>query len=198
MTSNEKKSPKRDYEMKERARKVEETRQRITEAAVELHGSVGPAQTTVTEVARLAGVRRATVYNHFPSDEELLEACSSHWLQGHPPPDATRWAQVEDPDARLGTALEELYRWYAGGREMMSNSLRDASLVPALAKALEKRWWPYMDQVVDILAEGRSDPHPHLGPILRLAVSFHSWETLRGAGLDDAEAAEVAAGLVPD
>ena len=76
-----KKSDSRPYRLRERARKMEETRQRITEAAVQLHRSVGPARTTVSEIAARAGVRRMTVYNHFPSDAELIDACSSHFVQ---------------------------------------------------------------------------------------------------------------------
>ena len=104
MSTEKQTSRKRDYEMKVRAEKLEETRRRITEAAVELHGTVGPARTTVTEVARLAGVRRATVYNHFPGDVELLDACSAHWIQENPPPDPEAWGAVEDPACLLYTS----------------------------------------------------------------------------------------------
>ena len=51
-----------------RAELQEQTRLRITEAAVELHGTLGPARTSVTAVAERAGVERATVYRHFPDE----------------------------------------------------------------------------------------------------------------------------------
>ena len=54
-------SESRPYRKAERARQEQETRLRITEAAVEMHRTVGPANTTMTEVAELAGVSRATV-----------------------------------------------------------------------------------------------------------------------------------------
>lgn len=197
MSIETKASRKRDYEMRIRAEKLEETRRRITEAAVELHGTVGPARTTVTEVARLAGVRRATVYNHFPGDDELLDACSSHWIRENPPPDPETWAAVADPAERLGSALPELYAWYAANREMMGNSLRDESLVPALAAVMAERWWPYVDRVVEILARGRPDTGKRTRGLLRLAVSFHTWQTLADAGLGAREAATTAAALLP-
>src|SRR5436190_63027 len=56
----------RKYELKERAERQEATRRRIVEATVALHEEVGPARTTVAEIARRAGVQRLTVYNHFP------------------------------------------------------------------------------------------------------------------------------------
>ncbi|MDT7671779.1 MAG: hypothetical protein QOC74_4562, partial [Pseudonocardiales bacterium] len=41
----------RKYELRKRADAMEETRRRITEATVALHGSVGPARTTVAAIA---------------------------------------------------------------------------------------------------------------------------------------------------
>ena len=77
----------RKYELKERARRQSQTRQRIVEAAVDLHTSVGPARTTISGIAERAGVERHTVYAHFPDDLTLFRACSEHWEARHPPPD---------------------------------------------------------------------------------------------------------------
>jgi hypothetical protein len=52
----------RAYRMDKRAQDVAATRQEIVEAAVRLHGSLGPAATTVSAVAQEAGVTRLTVY----------------------------------------------------------------------------------------------------------------------------------------
>src|SRR3954447_25160120 len=108
---------KRPYKMKRRAELEAQTKQRITESAVELHGTLGPARTSMKAVAEHAGVPRSTVYRHFPDEKALFGACSAHWAAEHPPPDITQWARVKDPDERLATALEELYAYYrrAGG-----------------------------------------------------------------------------------
>ena len=58
----------RTYTLKRRAEQQAETRRRIVEAAVDLHGSIGPALTTVTMVADRAGVQRHTFYAHFPDE----------------------------------------------------------------------------------------------------------------------------------
>ena len=71
----------RPYRKHRRAELEQQTRERIVEAAVDLHGSVGPARTTVSGVAERAGVQRATVYRHFPDDESLFAACSAHWRE---------------------------------------------------------------------------------------------------------------------
>jgi len=199
MVSNKNDKSKRRYELKVRARRQEETRRRITEAAVELHGSVGPARTTIKEVARLAGVRRMTVYNHFPSDAELLDACSSHWLAGNPPPDHQPWSRVSDPDERCHVALDQLYAWYERSHEMMGNTLRDAALVPALGKILEEKWWPLIDAMIGVLEVGRdvaAAPRRRVRAALRLALDFGTWRTLSNAGLKRQEAVAMMARLV--
>src|SRR5215208_7892783 len=100
---------KRKYELKKRAERLADTRRRITEATVELHRTVGPAETHISEVARRAGVQRMTVYNHFPDQASLLSACSAHWRKRHPAPDLAGWRAVADSGERLRHGLGELY-----------------------------------------------------------------------------------------
>src|SRR3954465_6182848 len=92
---------KRRYTKKVRAELEADTRRRITESAVELHGTVGPAHTSVSAVAERAGVRRSTVYRHFPDEDALFAACSAHWGERNPPPDPARWSAIDDADTRV-------------------------------------------------------------------------------------------------
>src|SRR4051795_10238958 len=103
---------KRAYELKKRAERQDETRRRITEAAVALHEEVGVARTTVAEIARRAGVQRLTVYNHFAELSDLLPACSAHYAALHPRPDLGPALALEDPVARVRAVLSDLYGWY--------------------------------------------------------------------------------------
>ena len=126
----------RKYEQKERARRQAHTRQRIVEAAVGLHTSVGPAQTTISGIAKRAGVERHTVYAHFPDDRTLFRACSEHWAARHPLPDIEALAEIDDPVRRLRRALGEMYAWYESVEADLALFLRDASVVPANADVL--------------------------------------------------------------
>jgi AcrR family transcriptional regulator len=126
---------KRTYRMTRRAELEEETRRRITESAVALHEQVGPAQTSITAIAELAGVRRSTVYRHFPDENALFAACSSHWRALNPPPDPDAWTAVRDPAARTQTALQELYAFYGRTHRMYESLLRDETVVPAVRMA---------------------------------------------------------------
>src|SRR5437588_5441737 len=110
---------KRQYRKRRRAELEQQTRQRITESTVELHGTLGPSRTTISAVAEHAGVRRSTVYRHFPDETALFAACTAHWNTSNPPPDLGRWSAIPDPQERLDRALQELYAYYRSTERMM-------------------------------------------------------------------------------
>jgi AcrR family transcriptional regulator len=193
------KQPRR-YELKERARRQEETRQRIVEATVALHEEVGPAQTTVAEIARRAGVQRLTVYNHFPDDTALLGACSARFMADHPMPDPGPWTQIPDPAARLRTAAEELYARHAATEAMTANVLRDADVVPALGAIVAAGRDAYESAVGEILVAGRGlrgRRKQRVRAAIGLALSFPTWQQLvRRGGLSHEDAVDVACAMV--
>lgn len=186
----------RRYRKTKRAQGEEETRLRITEAAVELHRTQGPANTSIAEVARRAGVSRMTVYNHFPTDVDLFTACSSHWATLNPFPDPARWAAIDDPSERLIRALKEIYEWYGLKEDMLGKVFRDLPIVPALQKVMGGFWSAYVEELVRTLAHGWPSRTAELEAALRLAVDFNTWRILTGSGLSHDRAAELAARFV--
>ncbi|HZD86390.1 MAG TPA: helix-turn-helix domain-containing protein [Gaiellaceae bacterium] len=192
-------SGKRKYQLKQRAAEMAETRRRITEAAVDLHGTVGPARTTLSAVAQRAGVQRHTVYRHFPTEAELYRACSTHWLIANPLPDPAAWRAIERPQERLAHALDQLYAYYERSEPMLANVLRDLDLVDALQ--------PTITPLQDFLAEGaatltagwnsRGRRRHLLRAALRHVLDFRTWRSLTADGqLARADAVELAAALV--
>lgn len=190
----------RKYELKERARRQAETRERIAETAMELHRTIGPARTTVTEVAKRAGVHRSTVYEHFADETALFRACSALWDARHPPPDIESWAGIAEPSERLQTALAELYAYYDDAGEMLDRVLSDAPTVPALATYLDEEWDPLLGWVVESLATGwevHDVAARRLRALLRVAVEFQTWKALTGpGGLSSGEAINTMAAAV--
>ena len=144
----------RPYRMKRRAELEEQTRRRITESTVALHEELGPARTTISAVAERAGVRRSTVYRHFPDEEALFAACSSHWRAANPPPDPRAWAAIEDPGERTETALRELYAFYGRTEGMYASLLRDEPRVPVVHRLLGD-FYGYLRTIEDVLMAGR-------------------------------------------
>jgi AcrR family transcriptional regulator len=199
MSTKSAKTTKRPYRKRRRAELEDETRLRITEAAVGLHGSVGPARTTISGVADRAGVQRATVYRHFPDEESLFQACSSHWATQNPPPDFQSWMEIADYDKRLRTGLGELYDWYTRNEQMLENVSRDAALVPAM-QVPTAAFTAALQAAADALVAGRPERggrRRRLRAAAGHAIGFGTWRSLvREQGLSPAQAVELMSRLV--
>lgn len=171
----------RTYTLRKRAQSQAQTRQRIVDAAVELHSSIGPAATTFSMVAERAGVQRHTLYAHFPDEWSLLLACSGHVQKQDPPPDAEAWRGIAGRRERLTAGLREIYDWYERNAQLMACVQRDAEHHELVQKLGELRWGPAIAGWLSVLGEGLSDGQRAM---LNLAISFFTWRTLaRQSGL---------------
>lgn len=190
---------KRKYEKKRRAEAEAQTRLRITESAVELHGSLGPARTSMSAVAEHAGVRRSTLYRHFPDERALFGACSAHWAEENPPPDISRWEKIDDPAERLDVALAELYAYYRRTEGMLDKLLRDEGAVPVVAEKFAP-FHQLLATAVDILMKGRGlrgNAAKRTRAAIGHALAFRTWQDLTGTqALSDGQAADVMSRLV--
>ena len=189
---------KRTYELKERAERQRETRERIVAATAALHEEVGPARTTVAEIARRAGVQRLTVYNNFPDEKELFAACQDHFYGTRPLADPTPALALEDPAARLHAVLSGLYAWYRDGRQVIANVQRDRALVPAMDALLSEGVDRQLAALREALVAGWSpsgDAKRRLSATIAVALDFWTWQRLADMGLDDAGAADLMADI---
>jgi AcrR family transcriptional regulator len=178
----------RNYTLKKRAEQQAETRQRIVEAAVDLHSSVGPAATTFSMVAERAGVQRHTLYAHFPDEKSLLMACSGLVEQRDPLPDATAWRTIKDRQERMRTGLAAVYGWYERNANLAACVLRDAESHPLVREINDLRFAPFFAAYHEVLGETLNATQRGL---LNLALGFFTWRTLvRDSGLKPAAAVE--------
>jgi AcrR family transcriptional regulator len=190
---------KRTYRKRQRATLEEQTRLRITESAVALHEELGPARTSISAIADRAGVRRSTVYRHFPDEEALFAACSSHWRAANPPPDLGAWSAIADPAERTETALRELYAFYDRTRPMYESLLRDEPHVPAVQRRLAD-FHGFLVATRGVLMNGRGlrgRAAERTRAAIGHALAFPTWHSLtRAQGLSNDDAVALMAGLV--
>jgi AcrR family transcriptional regulator len=188
----------RKYELKKRADGMAETHQRITEAAIELHGTLGPSRTTLSAVAERAGVERRTLYRHFPNEADLFAACSTHYFTANPWPDLADWRAIGDPGQRLERALDELYAYYERTEPMFSNVLRDAEVVDFAREAVAPLH-AYLEEAAEVLIAGRQARGRRrqlLGGALRHALAFSTWHSLATNGIGRRHAVKLVTALV--
>jgi AcrR family transcriptional regulator len=190
---------KRKYELRRRAERQQETRQRIVEATVALHESLGPLATSVSAIAKRAGVERLTVRAHFPALPDLFKACSGLFFARNPPPDPDAWSRIPDPKERLREALTQLYAFYSRHGRMLGNVTRDARLAPDLVGVSYRALLVRMRSVLSAGWEAARDGRPVLQAALGHALDFTTWRSLvQDHGLRDDQAVALMVRLVAD
>jgi len=188
----------RSYTLKRRAERQEETRQRIVDAAVELHSTLGPAHTSVQAIADLAGVTRPTVYAHFPDARSLLMAGSGHVAETMPPPDTSAWKAIDDPAERLEAALRSVYAYFERHEQLLDNVQRDVAVMPVLAEVSQYRS-RYLKEGLEVLVAGwpaRGAARTRLRHAIGHALEFRTWQSLvRRQGCSTTEAVSLMVSL---
>jgi AcrR family transcriptional regulator len=168
---------------------------------LQLHQEVGPAQTTIAEIARRTNVQRLTVYNQFPEEAALFGACQAHWIGVHPPPDLGAALALPDPVQRVQAVLCGYYGWYRETRPTTENVQRDRGAVAPLDQLLRQTADLGLAQLAEALAGGfaGSDGNPRQRrALIRLALDFWTWRRLDAEGLDDDAAAALMARAIAE
>jgi AcrR family transcriptional regulator len=190
----------RRYELKRRASRQNETRQRIVDATVHLHQTLGSANTTISAIAEKAGVERLTVYRHFPDEKALFTACTSHYLALNPPPDPAAWEQIFQPEQRLRTALTAIYAYHRRTEPMFTRAANDLEDLPVLREVMAS-FFAYWKRVHEVLCtpwrvSGRQ--RIRVRAFVGHAISFQTWRSLvREQKLKEADAVNLVVTVVP-
>jgi AcrR family transcriptional regulator len=183
--------------MGRRAAQVDETRERITEAAVRLHTTAGPSRASIAAIAEAAGVTRLTVYRHFADLDAVYEACMAHWAARNPRPDTRAWRPIAGLEPRARRAFAELYAWFREHAADLDPINRDLAVTPASARA--RREAGSRDQADAIVlgpASAAIDPGAESRVMLAVArhlVDYATWRSLAvDQGLGERELVDVA------
>jgi AcrR family transcriptional regulator len=183
--------------MRKRADDVAETRQRIVEAAAHLHGTIGLAATTISALADEAGVTRLTVYRHFPDNEALFAACSTHWASGQRFPDPAAWRRIGDPEQRLRVGLADLYRFYRDAEPMLTNLHREAAMIPSALRAQSAATDARLRETLLKPFDLKGARRRRVRAVVGHATSFETWRSLCiDHGLSSREAVKAMTALV--
>jgi AcrR family transcriptional regulator len=194
----EMKRAKRRYEQRVRGARVAETRARIVEAIMSLHGEVGPRNTTVSAIANRAGVERLTVYRHFKDEAEMFAACSGRYMELHPPPDPTAWARERDPNRRVRRGLADLYAFFSRTAPMFAKVYLDVDESPAL-RTIMAQFDAQLGHLADELTSAwpRDKSTRKRQTILRHAAKFATWQSFEAEGVNNEEKIELIIGWLP-
>jgi len=175
--------PGRAYTSKLRAEQAQETRARILDATTPLMAR-GVARLSIPAVAREAGVSVATVYRHFATKQELIEAIYPHVMQ--------RAATNRPPPPRSISELRDYGRWYLEHLDSLDDQAR-AAMASGASDELRRASMPdrvavfraVADSVEPRLAEADRDRLARLLVVLTQSASLRMWHDHLGLSVDE-------------
>jgi len=126
----------RSYQLRQRADSAEETRRRLVEATFALHGEQGIAATTMKQIAERAGVSIGSVYHHFPTLEDTINACGQMVMATYPPPTEAIFAGVPTMRERLRILARALFEY--GDKVLLDLVRPDVDKAPVVASFVEE------------------------------------------------------------
>jgi AcrR family transcriptional regulator len=185
----------RRYVMENRARTAEDTRRRIVEATYALHAERGIADTTMKDIAERADVGLGTVYHHFPTYNDAINACGAHVFFVSVPPDASIFDGAKSLDERIVRLAQELFSFYdrCPGIE---KARADQHKFPALEEWMS-RWNATFAGLVDEALRPATDGVA-VAPVLIALLDFDVHARLIAAGFDTPGAARLMTGMLVD
>jgi AcrR family transcriptional regulator len=185
--------PKAAYRARGRTKRSGETRVRIMEATRDLLDEGTFHEATVEQVGERAGVSRATVYQHFPSRLDLVDAMCDTFGENPALLKLRDSVELEDLDDALNETIADTVRFWSS-EDSVLQQLYGVSAVDPAAQALVERQWRdrrgEMQKLARRLDEGRAlrtsvDRREALTQLMML-TSYGTYRELRLAGLSDA------------
>ncbi|MEP9389735.1 TetR/AcrR family transcriptional regulator [Mesorhizobium sp. KR9-304] len=188
----------REYKMRKRADDWQKTRERILQATMQLHDEQGVAPTTFSDIAKRAGLGQATLYRHFPTLGDLVQACGGHVWQEMQPPTAEGAAAVFEGltsvDERLEKLVEEIDAFYRRGALRLHLAGRDRDLIPALdyfLRAVEAGVGAYVEQAL-----APAKPPKRTLEVVTALMSFPVWQRFGQLELTERKSRELTLRLI--
>jgi AcrR family transcriptional regulator len=179
--------------MERRAQHVVQTRERIVDAAIELFSKRGAQGTTMNEVARRADVSPTTVSNHFPTQDQLLEAVVSRVLADISVPDITIFAGVRSLTGRLRVLTTSMYAFFERTAHWFELLGAELTEVPALVRA-QAVFWSSVRQLYQQALTGSDDDR--LATTTAALLHPATFGAFKAAGLSVDKAADVVSDLL--
>ena len=166
----------RRYTPKVRQSQVSERRQRVAAATAELHAEKGVNATSYADIASRAGVSLPTVHSYFPTQAELLRACTGH--VGARAPELPVQAVLAAPDLsdaadRLIAAVDGLHAYFEPWV-----SWRQETVVPFLAELAATRRDQLTSLIARLLSQHRAGRQTVDAAVWESILSFDFWQRL--------------------
>jgi AcrR family transcriptional regulator len=184
----------RVYRTRRRSKRSEETRERIMAAVRELLAEGAFHEATVDEVAERAGIARATLYQHFRSRLDLVDAiCDT--FDANPALLSIR-ELVEHPDSEvaLGETIANTIRFWSSEDAILAQLYGVVAIDPAARDLVDRQRADRRGEMQRLIRNLQAAAGLRAGLSIRNALalimvltSYESFRELREAGLSERE-----------
>jgi len=183
----------RAYRARRRPERTAATRDRIKTAVHELLAEGGFHEATVEEVADRAGVARATIYQHFGSRLELVDAICETFDANPALLELRDLVELDDPDEALAKTIASTIRFWSSEDAVLRQLYGVAAIDPAAEDLVDRqradRRGEYERLVRNLAGAGRLRvPERQALTLLLVLSSYETYRELRAAGLSDQQA----------
>jgi AcrR family transcriptional regulator len=179
----------RKYALGKRAEAVEETRRKIIDATFELHGTKGIVATSMQDVADRADVSLRTVYNHFPTIDDLVGGCGAKVMSVLAPPTPDTFAGLQTFDARVKRLVGELFAMYERAPEMIEVARCEQAEVPRLKEFVSYLAASHKDLVSEALRPFK--PRSQVAAETTALTDFYVWKAFTDQAITTRQAADL-------
>jgi AcrR family transcriptional regulator len=184
----------RAYRTRRRQNRSEETRARIMSAVRALLAEGRFHESTVEEVADRAGIARATLYQHFGSRLELVDAICDTFAANPALLELRKIVELPDADAALAETVANAVRFWSSEDAILSQLYGVVAIDPAAQDLVDRQRSDRRGEIERLarhLHEAgrlRHDTSERRALVLLLVLtSYETFRELREAGLPDAE-----------
>ena len=170
-----------------RSRQKALARRAILEALADLIAETRHLDFSVQEVAARAGVSLRTVYNHFPSREDLLDGLNSHFNEVMVEREGVLIGDVDSVE-QLVEAAAANFRIFEDLGGLSEAWVQVGALVPPAAEEHEHRTARMVELVADALPDLDPAQQRVVGTLVRHLFGQHTWYLMTrdyGLSIDD-------------
>jgi AcrR family transcriptional regulator len=179
----------RKYTLGKRTESVEETRRRIIDATFELHNEKGILATSMQDVAERADVALRTVYNHYPTVDDLVEGCGRKVIALLAPPTPAIFGGLNTFDERMRRLVRELFAMYERGSVQIEMARCEQGEVAGLADYVANEAALREALARDALRPFR--PRPRTVQEVVALTDFYVWKSFTQQDLTTRQAADI-------
>ncbi len=184
----------RAYRTRRRSERSAGTRERIVAAVRSLLEEGTFHDSTVEEVADRAGIARATLYQHFGSRLELVDAICETFDANPALLEIRKVVDLPDADAALSETIANTVRFWSSEDTVLAQLYGVAAIDPAAQELVDRQRSDRRSEMARLARRLRSSGKLHAGTsektaltTLMLLTSYDSFRELREAGLSERE-----------